>query len=257
MLHPAPPAPSHPYRQAGLLYLAVIVTGFFSLGYVPAHTLVPGDPVATAQRVADAEGLYRLGLLADLTLAFAFLLLPFALYRALKSWGSSAAHLMVALAALSFPLALINMGPRLDLLAALQGQDGLPPLRGEALAGAVSRSLQAHRQGLLLQQVCWGAWLIPLGLLVSRGGLRPRALGYLLMAGGLGYLLHVAGTLGWPAYPTSPLRAWIRRPATLAELGTCLALLAAGWNRSSGLPSPPTGSSQSPRSGPTQEPTHA
>lgn len=254
---PSPSTSSRTHLQAGLLYLGVIATGIFSLGVVPAQTQVPGDPLATAQRLAETEGLFRLGLLSDLTLALTFLLLPLTLYQGLKPWGPTVATLMVAFAALSFPLALANLGPKLDLLAALQGRDGFPPLRGAALAEAISRALLSHRQGLLLQQVSWGAWLIPLGLLVSRGGLHPRALGYLLIVGGLGYLAHVALTLGWPDYPASPLPRWIRLPATFAELGTCLALLAAGFRRTAPLPCPPSGSPHLPLPDFTQENPHA
>jgi len=232
LTNPSAPSPRQ-YLHVGLLYLIVIVTGFFSLGYVPSQTVVPGDPAATARLVASSEGLFRLGLLSDLTLALAFLLLPFALHRLMGPRDPFASQVMVALAVLSFPLALANLGTRLDLLAAVHG-GGLPPLSGETVETAVARALQSHRHGLLLQQVCWGAWLIPLGRLVALGGLRPRALGYLLMLGGAGYLVHVFGTLGWSAYPTSLLPKVVRLPATISELGTCLALLAHGARRKVG-----------------------
>ncbi len=220
--------PAGPHLRAGCLYLLVIAAGSVSLGYVPARTLVPGDPIATARLVASAEGLFRLGMVSDLALALSFLLLPLALHRALGPLRPSTGRLMVVLAVLGFPLALANLGIKLDLLAAVRGGGGFAPLGGDALEAAVARAMQAHRHGLLVQQVCWGAWLIPLGRLVALGGLRPRILGYLLMAGGAGYLVHVAGTLGWRAYAASPLPGVIRLPASMAEMGTCLALLAHG-----------------------------
>ncbi len=225
---PGTPAPAGQYLCAGGLYLLVIAAGTFSLGHVPARTLVPGDPAATARLVASAEGLFRLGMVSDLVLALSFLLLPLALKRTLGPLRPSVGRLMVVLAILGFPLALANLGVKLDLLAAVRGGGGFGPLGGEALEAAVARAMQAHRHGLLVQQVCWGAWLIPLGRLVALGGLRPRALGYLLMAGGAGYLVHVAGTLGWGAYAASALPRVVRLPATLAEMGTCVALLAHG-----------------------------
>ncbi|TMC68145.1 MAG: DUF4386 family protein [Chloroflexi bacterium] len=38
-------------RVAGLLYLVVIVGGFFAQGYVSAALVVPGDAAATARNV--------------------------------------------------------------------------------------------------------------------------------------------------------------------------------------------------------------
>ena len=41
-------------RFAGILYLLVAITVAFSLLYVPAAFVVPGDPTATARRIAEA-----------------------------------------------------------------------------------------------------------------------------------------------------------------------------------------------------------
>lgn len=227
---PSPFSPNQ-YLQAGLIYLVVIASGLFSLGYVPTHTQVSGDPAATARLLCASEGLFRLGLISDLLLAIAFLLLPFALFRLLYHHHPPSAGLMLGLAVLAFPMALWNLSPKLDILSAVRGSEGFPALGGEELASVVSRALQAHRQGLLIQQVCWGAWLIPLGRLVSRASIRFRLLGHLLVVGGIGYLIHVVGTLGWPGYKESSIPQFIRLPASLAEFGLCAALLFMGFTK--------------------------
>src|SRR2546428_6094432 len=62
--------------------------------------------------------------------------------------------------------------------------------------------LRLHHQGDLANEIFWGLWLIPFGLLVYRSRFLPRFLGVWLMAGCLAilpfvlpvYLFHRMGT---------------------------------------------------------------
>jgi len=55
-----------------------------------------------------------------------------------------------------------------------------------------------HDQGILANEVFWGLWLFPFGLLVYRSGFLPRILGVWLMLNCFAYLaLSVTGIL-WP-----------------------------------------------------------
>ena len=49
-------------RIAGLLYLLIAAAGFFPIFYVPGELIVPGDPLATAARIADRPGIFAAGL---------------------------------------------------------------------------------------------------------------------------------------------------------------------------------------------------
>ena len=51
--------------------------------------------------------------------------------------------------------------------------------------------LDLRRSGLVVAQVFWGLWLMPLGHLVFRSGFLPRLLGVLLIIAGVGYLVDV------------------------------------------------------------------
>jgi hypothetical protein len=44
-------------RLAGLLYLIVVVTGIFSLAYVPSQIIVSGDPHTTVNNIMTSESL--------------------------------------------------------------------------------------------------------------------------------------------------------------------------------------------------------
>lgn len=53
-------------RTAGLLYLIVVVTGIFSLTYVPSQIMVRGNASATVGNILASETLFRLGIVTGL-----------------------------------------------------------------------------------------------------------------------------------------------------------------------------------------------
>lgn len=215
-------------RIAGLLYLIVVATGMFNLGYVSSHVLLQGDPSAVMQRVLQRETLLRFGVIADLVCNATFLILPLALYRLLGATHRNAALLMVALAVVQVPIAFVNATHRLDLLWLLGNAARPGTLNTEQLHAQVMLALHAYRNGLLVLEVFWGLWLAPLGYLVFKCGFLPRLLGALLMLGCVGYLFDFLGTLLVPAYPASSLADYINLPAAAGEMGTCLWLLVMG-----------------------------
>jgi len=215
-------------RTAGLLYLVVIVTGIFNLIYVPSQLSAHGDAAATIERITQSQLLFQLGIVADLICNAAFLLLPLALYRLLDATGRNAALLMVAFAVIQVPIAFVNATHRLDVLWLLGDVRHPQALTTDQLHVQVMLALNAYRNGLLVLEVFWGLWLLPLGYLVFKSGFLPRLLGVLLMLGCFGYLADFLGTLLLPSYPTSATADYITLPASLGEIGICLWLLVIG-----------------------------
>jgi hypothetical protein len=220
-------------RVAGLLYLVVVVTGMYSLAYVPSHIAMSGDASTVVQNLTASESLFRSGIAAAVVCYIAFLLLPIALYRLLGTVATAPAVLMVAFALASVPISFANLTHRLDVLSILDVGSHLRSLSGEQLHAQVMLSLDAYRNGLLISEVFWGLWLLPFGYLVFKSGFLPRLLGILLMAGCFGYLIDVFGHLLWPGYAESAIADYVRLPAATGEIGTCLWLLIAGarWPR--------------------------
>lgn len=210
-------------RLAGLLYLAVVVTGLFSLAYVPSRIAVAGDSAATVANIRAMEPLFRTGIAASILCYLAFLLLPLPLYRLLESSGPVAARLMVLFAVVSVPMALLNLGNDLDALAALRSDD----------AAQAATHLAASRNGQILVQLFWGLWLFPLGLLILRTGAIPRVFGILLMFGCLSYCIRVFGLILIPDFAGIPGIRYVSIPGSVGEIGTCLWLLVMGARSSS------------------------
>ena len=53
-------------RIAGAIYLSMVITGPFSLLYVPGKLIVHGDAAATANNILAHETMFRFAIIADL-----------------------------------------------------------------------------------------------------------------------------------------------------------------------------------------------
>ena len=185
---------------------------------MPSRIVVAGDSAATVANILAMEPLFRAGIAVSILCYLAFLLLPLPLYRLLEPAGPVAARLMVLFAVVSVPMALLNLGNDLDVLAALRLGD----------SEAAAAHLSASRNGQILVQLFWGLWLLPLGLLIVRTALIPRVLGGLLMFGCLGYCIKVFGLILISDFAAIPGIRYISIPGSVGEIGTCLWLLVMG-----------------------------
>ena len=213
-------------RLAGLLYLLVVITGFFTLMYVPGRLFGPGDATAMAHNILAHQSLFRAYIVVEILSEMFFIATVLVLYQLFKSVGSELATLMVMLVMLDAPLALVSTANEVAALAFLHGADFLaafdPPQR-DALAVLLLK-LSGH--GMLVSEIFWGLWLIPLGWLACRSGFVPRLLGIWLVINGLTYLVLSAMGLLWPDYP--PIVSTITSPILLGEVAFTLWLLMAG-----------------------------
>lgn len=216
-----------PPRMTGLVYLVVVLTGILSLAYVPAQLIVPGDAAQTLAKLQESPGLFRLGTAAGMACYLAFLVLPLTFYRWLAPVHRPTAQLMVLFAVISVPVSLGNLTHKLEILDLLGA-----PGAGSSLQTQIMTALDRYHRGVLVAELFWGLWLLPLGALVLRSRALPRVLGGLLVIGGLGYLIEVFGSVLMPDWRSG----LFTRPAALGEIGTCLWLVFLGAR----LPAPAT-----------------
>lgn len=226
---PAPEAAQRLARWAGLLYLVVIVCGLSAELAVRQALIVPGEAAATAANIAAAEGLFRLGLLADAAMGLADAGLGVLLFVLLRPVGA-----MLSLAALVCRLvqtAIVGMTLILSQAALLALDGGAAELAALLLA--------AHGLGYDTGLAFFGVACVLLGGLVWRSGYLPRALGALLVAAGAVYLTGSAIRLVAP--DLAPVFAPAYAVPLIAELAFCLWLLirgvdAVGWARAVSAP---------------------
>lgn len=175
-------------RVAGLLYLLVAVFGTFSLIYVPRTLIVRGDATATANNILASESLFRLGIASGLIAAVIFMFLVLVLYRLLKGVNQQQAALMLILALIAVPLAFLNEVSSLAALILFRGADFLSVFEKPELDALAYLFLRLYGQGIVINQIFWGLWLFPFGVLVFRSGFLPRILGVWLIINGFAYV---------------------------------------------------------------------
>lgn len=215
-------------RWAGFVYLIVVVTGIFSLAYVPAQLNVAGDPTATLANIQANAGLFRAGIAAFVIEQVAYLLLPLVLWRLFHEHNRSAAALMIAFVAMGVAVALVGVAHRLTAIELLTNTALLPADSQTQAAGLALLSLRNYSHAIAIASVFWGLWLLPFGYLVWTSRSLPRVLAVLLILGGIGYVADFLLDQAWPGYAATTLAAHITQPAALGEIGSCLWLLVMG-----------------------------
>lgn len=215
-------------RLAGFLYLIVVLTGLFSLMYVPSKLIVWENPALTFQNISSSSQLFRLGIASSMLCYIAFLFLPLVLYQLLKDVNKNYAKLMVIFALISVPISFFNLENKLSVLTVVEGAEYVKSFDKKFLEALVMQFLDNYDSGILIVQVFWGLWLLPFGYLVYQSGFLPKILGIFLMLGCLGYLINVFGRISIPDFSTYAVSKLITIPASIGEIGTCLWLLIIG-----------------------------
>ncbi|WP_245752685.1 DUF4386 domain-containing protein [Poseidonocella pacifica] len=216
-------------RLTGALYLLIAFAGGFSILYVPGVLNVAGDPAATFANIAERRGLFHAGLVGDVVMMIAEVLVSVMLYlmfrpvNATLALAASYARLMMVsvMAAMLFfhaaSLALADGTVPLDSFSAAQRFE---------LAGLMRH---VHDAGVWIWQVFFWLHLMLLGTLVLRSGFYPRLLGLGLILGGTGYLVDSVQMFALPdAAALEAVKIALLLVVTLAEIGFALWLVSRG-----------------------------
>lgn len=213
-------------RTAGVLYLLLMFTGPFTLLYVPRVLIVRGDAAATASNILASEMLFRMGIAVGMISSLAFLFTALALYRLLKSVNQAHASAMVILVAISVAISVLNEVNNIAALILVRGADFLSIFSKPQRDALAMLFLRLHTQGITVNEMFWGLWLFPFGLLVTRSLFLPRILGLLLIVNGMAYVAICLTSLLLPDYAAVVNRAAM--PAELGEIWITLWLLIKG-----------------------------
>jgi hypothetical protein len=213
-------------RIAGAIYLSMVVTGPFSLIYVPNKLIVRGNAAATADNILAHETMFRLAILADLTGAVIFICLGIALYKLLSGVSRTWAGLMIAFVLVSAAVGFLNTLNNIAALTLFRGADFLAVFDKPQRDALAYLFVRLHSQGILINEIFWGLWLFPFGLLVFRSGFLPRFIGVWLIINCFGYVALSVTALFFPDYYEAAFK-W-SQPALFGELVIMLWLLIKG-----------------------------
>jgi hypothetical protein len=185
-------------RWTGVFYLGLAVAGIVGFLFVRGELFVVDDPAATLANLVDQTSLARVGIAADLSIVLFQALAAiwfFKLFRGEDSFaaGSIAAFGLVNAAAIVVATAFSATA----LLVA--GDAGLAP--GADQAATVQLLYQLNDATWSLGGLFFGLWLIPMGYVVVRYRVMPATLGWVLMIGGVTYVVDTYLALILPDAP--------------------------------------------------------
>ncbi len=170
--------------------------------------------------------MFRLSILGDLVGQVIFICLAIALYRLLSGVNKAWASLMVAFVLVSAAVGFLNTLNNIAALLLFRGGEFLTVFDKAQRDALGMLFIRLHSQGIFIDEIFWGLWLFPFGLLVFRSGFLPRFLGVWLMINCFGYLVLSMTALFFPAY-NDKLFLYLQ-PVFFGELAIMLYLLIKG-----------------------------
>ena len=181
-------APKTYARIAGSLYLVIAVFGAFAVGYVPSVIIVAGDASATASNLIANQGLFGMGVLADIVVMLTEIVLSVMLFVLFKPTSPTLSMIAMVSRLTMVVVMAVNLLIYVMPLAILRGAGPDPFAPEQIQLSAVL--FEAHRYGIYVWDMFFGAHLAALGYLVLKSGYFPRLLGAAILVGSLGYFLE-------------------------------------------------------------------
>ncbi len=213
-------------RVAGATYLLLVLFAPFGLLYVPGKLIVRGNAAATAGNILNHEMLFRFAIVSDLFGSVIFILLGMALYRLLNGVNRMWALTMLALVLVSAAIGFMNVLNNIAALTLSRGADFLAVFDKPQRDALAYLFIRLHNQGEFMNEIFWGLWLLPFGLLVYRSDFLPRFLGVWLILACCGWLVLSMTALLLPPYYDAAFK--MAQPVLFAELAIMLWLLIKG-----------------------------
>lgn len=200
-------------RATGGWYLGLVVTGVLGYLLVRPAIYVEGDPTATLSNLTDKDGLAHLAVLLEMAIVVTQALVALWFYKLLRT-VHPVAGVSVAAFGLVNAVAIMASAVCMATAAAVAADASLAP--GGDAAAAVGLLFQLSNDFWGIGAVFFGLWLIPMGWAAVVSGRFPRVLGWVLIVGGVGYMLSALVGYGLVDAP-SLLVDGLAFPATIGE----------------------------------------
>ncbi len=217
-------------RITGLLYLALGVTGM--LGFMTIRPMLydATDAAATLANLSQEPWLAQIGVALELGVVLTQALVAFSFYRLFRTVDNFAAGAIAGFGMMNAAAILVS-----SMFLAVAQQLAVDPGigLGEATAGTAQLMYELSSAAWSSGGLFFGLWLIPMGYVVLVSGWMPRLLGYILVFGGIGYVLSAFAPLLPAAYSGTAEMA-LALLATVGELWMIGYLLTFGVRSSAG-----------------------
>ncbi len=200
-------------RVAGAWYLGLAVTGILGFLLIRPAIYVEGDAAATLANLQDKKALAHLGVMLEMGIVVTQALAAIWFYKLFRE-VRIVAGVSVAAFGLVNAVAIMASAVFLATAVAVAQDSSLAPAGDAAATVGVLYQLSTDAWGI--GALFFGLWLIPMGWTAITTARFPRALGWILVIGGAGYLLSSIVDYGF-ASPPSLLVAGLAFPATIGE----------------------------------------
>jgi len=212
-------------KMAGLFYLIFVL--LLPIATITRDQLiVDGDAAATAQNIMANDLLFSFSIITELFSALFFVLAAWALYSLLKSVNKNLALLFLLLNLCGVAIECASVLNLPSALSLLSGADYLSVFPVDQLQAQALLSINSYNNGFMIAQVFFGAWLIPLGILVFRSEFLPRWLGVLLILDFFGVMIWLLQFFLLPEFDVISTPGWV--VSFVAEVSLTLWLLVKG-----------------------------
>lgn len=188
-------------RITGLLYLGLAVSGMLGFLLTRPRLFDAGDPAATLGNLTAQPALTTALVAVELLVVLTQALAAAWFYRLFRATDPVAAAGIGAFGLVNSGIILVSAA-----LLSTAGAIAADPF-GDA-ATTVQTLFLISGELWAVGAVFFGLWLLPMGVCVLRSTM-PRALGWLLIAGGVGYLVHAFVRFEPLTIPATAGELWI------------------------------------------------
>ncbi|MBA3757325.1 DUF4386 domain-containing protein [Candidatus Saccharibacteria bacterium] len=165
-------------QTTALFYLGLALMGFFSFLFARENLYIDGDSLKTASNLVEKETLARWGIASEVALVGFQALAAVWFFKLFRKRDSFVAGLIAVFGMVNAVIILISSAMWFGALnAALAGQPEI-----------TQTLFDVHENIWKMGNLFFGLWLIPMGAMVIKAEM-PKALGWFLIAGGIGYML--------------------------------------------------------------------
>lgn len=214
-------------RIGGVSYLFVILLGVAQQVLVRNRIFVGGAAAATAANLRSLEPWWRAGVVMELTMLFATVVLAVVLYALLRRVDGNLALLATSLCFVAIAVEAAYVLHALESLFPLGEAAYLQawsPEQRDAMAHLAARS---YVLGFGIALLLFSPFFAITGFLIYHSGFVPRTLGVLYAIAGAGYLTYGLALVLAPAV-ADRLFVVIAGPAFVGEASLCMWLLVRG-----------------------------
>ena len=200
-------------RAAGAWYLGLAFTGMLGFLALRPRLIDADDPAATLANLTDHADQAHLLVLLEMGVVLTQALAAVYFYKLFRPINPTAAYATATFGMVN-AVAIMASGAFMATANSIAADASLAP--GADASGTVALMYELSTNAWGMGNLFFGLWLIPMGWVAVTSARFPRVMGWILVVGGVGYV--VSGLLGYGlADAPGWLVASLAIPATIGE----------------------------------------